>query len=71
VPSISPYRCRMRFFLPRSLGHLIFQGPEHLKERALLAEQEPQALMADVVDHPSATRKSASLANDQVEKGTL
>jgi hypothetical protein len=34
----------------------------------LLAEQHPQALMADVVDHSSATR-SASFARLETENG--
>jgi hypothetical protein len=40
-----------------------------LKADALLAEQDPQALVADVIDHPLSTRKSASLARLQVENG--
>jgi hypothetical protein len=32
-----------------------------LKADPLGAEQDPQALVADVIDHPSATRKSAGL----------
>jgi hypothetical protein len=45
------------------------QGLYALKGDAFLAEQDAKALVADVVDHPSATRKSASLARLQVEKG--
>lgn len=44
-------------------------GLHPLKRDALLVEQDPKALMADVVDHPSATRKSANLARLQVENG--
>lgn len=33
------------------------------------AEQDPQALVADVIDHPSATRSSASLVGLQVANG--
>ncbi len=44
-------------------------GLEALKGHALLAEQGPQTLVADVVDHPSATRNSASLDRLQVENG--
>jgi hypothetical protein len=44
-------------------------GFQALKGDALLAEQHPQPLVADVVDHPSATRNSASLARLQVENG--
>jgi hypothetical protein len=40
-----------------------------LKGDALGAEQDPQALVADVVDHPSATRKSASFDKLQTENG--
>jgi hypothetical protein len=46
-----------------------FPGLDALKGDALLTEQHPQALMADVVDHPSATRNSPSLAGLQVENG--
>jgi hypothetical protein len=42
----------------------LLPGLDRLKGHAFLAEQDPRALMADVVDHPSATRNSASLAND-------
>jgi hypothetical protein len=37
-----------------------FPRLQPLKGDALGAEQDPQALVADVIDHPSATRKSAS-----------
>src|SRR5207249_5614303 len=40
-----------------------------LKGDALLAEQHPQALMADAAATPSATRNSASLDRLQVENG--
>jgi hypothetical protein len=48
VPSISPYRCRMRFFLASKSGSVT---ASRSKGHALLTEQEPQALVADVVDH--------------------
>ena len=51
----------------RILGGL--PGFQPLKADALGAEQGPQALVADVVDYPSTTRKSASLARLQVENG--
>ncbi|MGW5366253.1 hypothetical protein [Actinopolymorpha pittospori] len=44
-------------------------GLHALKGDAFLAEQDAQVLVADVVDHPSATRKSASLTRLQVENG--
>jgi hypothetical protein len=47
----------------------LLPGLQALKGHALLAEQDPQTLVADVIDHPSATRKSASLARLQVENG--
>jgi hypothetical protein len=49
----------------------LLPGLEALKRHALLVEQDPQALVAAVVDHPSATRKSASLLRLQVAKGSL
>jgi hypothetical protein len=53
--------------IPRIPGRLPRLQP--LKAGALLAEQDPEPLVADVVDHPSATRKSASPARLQVENG--
>jgi hypothetical protein len=38
-----------------------FPGLDHLKGHALLAEQEPQALMADVVDHPLSDQELGQL----------
>jgi hypothetical protein len=46
---------------------VVLPGLQALKRHALLTEQHPKPLMADVVDHPSATRKSASLVNDHAE----
>jgi hypothetical protein len=45
-------------------------GFQALKGDALLAEQGAQALVADVLDHPSATRNSASFDRLQVENGS-
>jgi len=44
-------------------------GLRSLKADALVTEQDPKALVGDVVDTPSATRKSASFYRLQVENG--
>ncbi|WP_261327479.1 hypothetical protein [Modestobacter marinus] len=49
---------------------LVFQVLTARKGDALLAEQHAQALVGDVLDHPSATRKSASFDRLQVENGS-
>jgi hypothetical protein len=46
-----------------------FPGFQALKGGALLAEQRPQALMADAAATPSATTNSPSLDKLQVENG--
>ena len=43
-------------------------GFQPLLGDALLAEQDPPALVADVIDHPPATRNSASFGRLQVRK---
>jgi hypothetical protein len=44
-------------------------GLQALKGHAHFTEQRAQALVADVLDHPLRTRKSASLCKLQVENG--
>jgi hypothetical protein len=39
----------------------LLPGLDHLKGHALLAEQEPQALVADVVDHPLSDQELGQL----------
>lgn len=48
-----------------------FPGFQALKGDALLAEQRAQALVADVVDHPCATRNSASFDRLHAENGSV
>ena len=52
-------------FVAGVVAHL--ERLESLKRHALLTEQSANALMADVVDHPSATTNSASLDKFHVE----
>ena len=60
----------MRFFLASKSGSLdCFQVFSALKGHALLAEQDPQALVADVVDHPLGDQELGQLGQDQVENG--
>jgi hypothetical protein len=40
----------------------LFEGLDHLKQHALLSEQSPKALMADVVDHPLSDQELSELA---------
>jgi hypothetical protein len=47
----------------------LLPGLQALQRHALLVEQDPQASWQVIVDHPSATRNSASLAKLQVENG--
>jgi hypothetical protein len=43
----------IRFFFASKSGSLeVLEGLDHLKRHALLSEQNPEALMADVVDLP-------------------
>lgn len=65
---------RVEVLDPRLLGRVVritggFPGLQALKGDSFLAEQDAQALVADVVDPPSATTKSASLVRLQVENG--
>jgi hypothetical protein len=59
----------MRFFLASKSGSLDCFQVLSLETTRSPGGAGPEALVADVVDHPSATKKSASLANDHVEKG--
>ena len=47
----------------------LLQVLDYLKGHALLAEQHPQAFVADVVDHPLSDQELGQLREDQVENG--
>ena len=60
----------MRFFLASKSGSLDCLNVYcRLKRHALLVEQDPQALMADVVDHPLSDAEVGQLGQAHVENG--
>lgn len=71
VPSISPYWCKMRFFLASKSGSVDCFQVLMLEGHALLAEQEPEALVADVVDIPSGGKEVGELGQRPSREGKV
>jgi hypothetical protein len=49
----------------------LLPGLDHLKRHALLSEQDPEALMADVVDHPLGDQELGQLGQAPGRKGQV